>query len=203
MHMVQLLDTSILAGERQRPLRREEYDRLVEQGCFEDERVELLHGVLITMSPQGPRHATVIENLTMLLVPAVLGRARVRVQSPLAASDDSEPEPDLIVVAPGPRPHGHPHTALLVVEVAETSLAKDRQTDHQTRAGIYAACGVPEYWVVNLPEDCVEVHTGIETGVETGIRHGAYSRHRRAGRGDTIALQAFPDITLSVDAFLG
>jgi Uma2 family endonuclease len=195
MHVVQLLDTSILAGERQRPLRREEYDRLVEQGCFEDERVELLHGVLITMSPQGPRHATVIENLTMLLVPAVLGRARVRVQSPLAASDDSEPEPDLIVVAPGPRPHGHPHTALLVVEVAETSLAKDRQI----KAGIYATCGVPEYWVVNLPEDCVEVHTGIETG----SGHGAYSRHRRAGRGDTIALQAFPDITLSVDAFLG
>lgn len=148
IYMLQLLATSILAGERQRPLRREEYDRLVEQGCFEDERVELLHGMLITMSPQGPRHATVIENLTMLLVPAVLGRARVRVQSPLAASDDSEPEPDLSMVAPGPRPHGHPHTALLVVEVAETSLAKDRQI----KAGIYVACGVPEYWVVNLPE---------------------------------------------------
>jgi Uma2 family endonuclease len=189
--MLQLLATSILTGERQRPLRREEYDRLVEQGCFEDERVELLHGILITMSPQGPRHATVIENLTMLLVPAVLGRARVRVQSPLAASDDSEPEPELSMVAPGPRPHGHPHTALLVVEVAETSLAKDRQI----KAGIYVACGVPEYWVVNLPEDCVEVQTGIE--------NGAYSRHRRAGRGDTIALHAFPDITLSVDAFLG
>lgn len=191
IYMLQLLATSILTGERQRPLRREEYDRLVEQGCFEDERVELLHGILITMSPQGPRHATVIENLTMLLVPAVLGRARVRVQSPLAASDDSEPEPELSMVAPGPRPHGHPHTALLVVEVAETSLAKDRQI----KAGIYVACGVPEYWVVNLPEDCVEVQTGIE--------NGAYSRHRRAGRGDTIALHAFPDITLSVDAFLG
>jgi Uma2 family endonuclease len=75
--------------------------------------------------------------------------------------------------------------------VAETSLAEDRVI----KSGIYAGCGVPEYWVVNLPENKVEIQTGIENSL--------HSRYRRAGRGDTIALQAFPDIMLPVDAFLG
>lgn len=188
--MLPLVDMGALSSEKLRPLRREEYDRLVEQGCFEDERVELLHGIIVTMSPQGPRHATIIEKLTMLMVPAVLGRASVRVQSPLAASEDSEPEPDLVVVAPGPRPLGHPATAFLAIEVAQTSVAKDRRI----KAGIYAASGVIEYWIVNLPEDCVEIYTEIEDGT--------YRQCRRAGRGDSITLQAFADITLPVDAFL-
>jgi Uma2 family endonuclease len=188
--MLQLADTSPLSAEQVRPLRRAEYDRLVEQGCFDDERVELLHGILVTMSPQGPRHATVIEKLNMLLAPAMLGRASVRVQSPLAASEDSEPEPDLAVVSLGPRPEGHPATAFLAIEVAQTSIAKDRRI----KAGIYAASGVIEYWIVNLPEDCVEIHTEIE--------NGTYRQCRRAGRGETITLQAFADITLPVDAFL-
>lgn len=185
------LDRHALQHEEARPLRRLEYDRLVAQGCFEDERVELLGGVLLTMSPQGPRHATVIERLNMLLVPAVLGRAMVRVQSPLAAGIYSEPEPDLVLVAPGPRPHGHPHTAFLVIEVAETSLVKDRII----KSSIYAGCGVPEYWIVNLPENHVEIYTAIE--------HNLYREHRSAGRGESITLQAFPDITVAVDAFLG
>jgi len=78
-----------------RPLRREEYDRLVESGSFQDERVELLHGVIVRMSPQGSRHAWCVRRLTMLLVPAVAGRAEVQIQSPFAADDDSEPEPDV------------------------------------------------------------------------------------------------------------
>lgn len=188
--MLQLVEMGPLSPEQLRPLRRAEYDHLVEQGCFEDERVELLHGIIVTMSPQGPRHATVIEKLTMLLAPAVLGRASVRVQSPLAASEDSEPEPDLVVVSRGPRPHGHPDTAFLAIEVAQTSVAKDRRI----KAGLYAASGVSEYWIVNLPEDCVEIYTDIE--------NGAYRKCRRAGRGEAITLQAFADITLPVDEFL-
>lgn len=189
--MLQLVDARALQSEQQRLLRRTEYDRLVALGFFENERVELLGGALITMSPQGPRHAAVIERLTMLLVPSVLGRATVRVQSPLAAGILSEPEPDLVLVAPGPRPHGHPHTAFLVIEVGETSVAKDRVI----KSSIYAACGVPEYWIVNLPENVIEVQTGIE--------HTAYRQHRLAARGQSITLQAFPDITVSVDAVLG
>src|SRR5215470_8355044 len=89
---VGVIDPAILAPERVRPLRRDEYDRLVELGYFEDEKIELLHGLLVAMSPQGAPHMYVIRKLTKLFVPAVGERALVQVQGPLAVSDDSEPE---------------------------------------------------------------------------------------------------------------
>src|SRR5689334_17135087 len=89
-----VLDTAQLAPERPRPLRRTEYEHLVEAGAFVDERIELLEGVLVQMSPQGAEHADVVSRLNMLFVRLVGDRAVVRVQSPFAASDDSEPEPD-------------------------------------------------------------------------------------------------------------
>ncbi|HVT06342.1 MAG TPA: Uma2 family endonuclease, partial [Polyangia bacterium] len=86
----------LVTTERLRPLRRVEYDRLVELGFFdEDEKIELLDGVIVQMTPQGLAHAAAIEVLTHQLVVALATRARVRVQLPFAASDISEPEPDL------------------------------------------------------------------------------------------------------------
>lgn len=136
-----------------RPLLRTEYERLVELGCFEDERLELLNGFLVRMSPQKAPHATAVSKLTELLVPACLGRARVRIQLPLIAGDDSEPEPDAAIVDLGDYSEEHPATALLVIEVADSSLPKDREV----KAPLYAAAGIPEYWIVNLDERCVEV----------------------------------------------
>jgi len=105
-----------------RPLRRIEYEVLVEQGMFgEGEHVQLLDGELVEMSPQGAAHAAVVESLTELLVPALLGKARVRVQLPFAAGDASEPEPDVAVVSAATTRHRHPDSALLVIEVADIS----------------------------------------------------------------------------------
>ena len=87
---------------RRRPLRRVEYERLVELGVFGEERLELIEGELVPMvpmSPQGSKHAFITELLNDLLATAVRPRARVRVQSSFAASDTSMPEPDLAVVA--------------------------------------------------------------------------------------------------------
>lgn len=179
-----------LAPEAVRPLRRAEYEQMVERGVFEDERVELLHGVLVSMSPQHAPHAEVLVRLNELLVPAVAGRARVRVQLPLAVSEDSEPEPDLAVVAPGDQSRAHPASALLVIEVADTSLRKDRRA----KGPVYAAAAVPEYWIVNLVERVIEVHRQPGSG-----RYQAVSRH---GRGEQVALVAFPDVRLPVDAIL-
>src|SRR5256885_16350522 len=81
--------------ERQRLVRREEYERMVEAGLFRGEHVELIRGVIVRMSPQHEPHATVIQILTRLLAPALLGRADVRVRLPFAAGDYSLPEPDL------------------------------------------------------------------------------------------------------------
>src|SRR5688572_1838313 len=106
---------------RIRPLFRDEYDKLAALGAFEDERLELLEGVLVEMSPPGPPHASSVDKLTMLLVPAVVGRAIVRVQGPFAAENISEPEPDLMVMQPGDYASGHPEQALfpdLVVPVS-------------------------------------------------------------------------------------
>ncbi len=160
---------------------------MVDQGFFEDdERIELLDGVIVQMTPQGMGHAAAIERLTHLLVLALAPRARVRVQLPYAASDLSEPEPDLAVVPPGDPEQSHPDRSLLLVEVAESSLSKDRRV--KTR--IYATAGVPEYWIVDVSGRTIEVRT------EPG--EGNYRRVRVARPGESIRLQAFPDVEIAV-----
>ena len=89
-----MLDLEELRPEQLRPISRPEYDRMVALGLFEDERVELLRGMLVAMSPQGTGHAEAVRRLTELLLPPLLGRARISAQCPYAASDDSEPEPN-------------------------------------------------------------------------------------------------------------
>jgi Uma2 family endonuclease len=177
----------LVATERLRPLRRVEYERMAEEGFFEeDEKIELLEGVLVQMTPQGIPHAAAIERLTELLVLALHPRARVRVQLPFAASDISEPEPDLAVVPPGDPEASHPERALLLIEVAESSLSKDRRV--KTR--IYAAGGVPEYWVVDVSGRAIEVRSEPADG--------AYRHVRIARPGESIRLQAFPDVEIAV-----
>ena len=112
-----------------RPLLRSEYERLVELGSFENERVELLWGHIVRMNPQKAPHAAVVHRLTCRLVAAIdlPGRAVVRSQLPLALTLDSEPEPDLAIVPNGTYDVEHPHTALWVIEVADSSLDKDRR----------------------------------------------------------------------------
>jgi Uma2 family endonuclease len=168
------------------PLTRVEYERMVERGVFDDERVELICGELVPMSPQGPRHMAVIRRLTRLLVHAAAQRADVHAQGPLAVSDDSEPEPDIALIAPVPD-DVHPSTAYLVVEVAYTSLARDRGI----KAALYAGCGVPEYWIIDVDEQVIEVRSKP--------RAGAYRNVATRRRGDVIELIAFPDIRLAVD----
>lgn len=138
-----------------RPLRRAEYDLLVEHGAFVDERIELLDGELVEVSPQDARHAGTIEALNDRLLPALVGRARVRIQLPLAAGDLSEPEPDVAIVPRGEPRDVHPSRALHVIEVADSSVRHDLTR----KARIYAAAEVPVYWVIDLPARVVHVHT--------------------------------------------
>jgi Uma2 family endonuclease len=140
--------------DRIRPLRRVQYEALVEQGLFDDSRVELLFGSLVDVSPQGPLHAAIIARLTRRLAQQLPSTMQLRVQSPLALSDDSEPEPDIAVVPEADYTSSHPTRAVFVIEVAETSLQKDRVV----KAGLYATAGVDEYWLVNLSDKEVEVN---------------------------------------------
>ena len=179
-----------LAPERVRPLKRTEYETMVVAGLFEDERVELLEGVIVEMSPQSPSHAAAIQRLDRVLQRLIGDRASIRVQMPFAAGDLSLPEPDVAVVPPGDYETAHPAQALLVIEVADSSLRKDRRL----KVEIYARAGVPEYWVVGLFDGLVEVHTEPTAG--------AYRRVTPAGRGDRIRPGAFPDIEIAVDDIL-
>ena len=173
------LDPREIAPERPRPILRGEH-----------ERVELLYGLLVSTRPHGPAHDATVDRLTTLLVRALGDRARVRIQGAFAASDDSEPEPDVTVLPPGDYDDEHPREAWLVIEVAESSLAKDRGP----KARLYAASKVPEYWIVNLVDRIIEVHADPTAGV--------YRSLRRAPRGETISLVKFPDVELAVAEIL-
>ena len=183
-------DLQPIIAEGIRPLRRHEYEKLAELGAFEDEKIELLYGVLVPMSPIGEPHCVAIERLMELFVTKLAGRARVRVQMPVAASDDSEPEPDLVVASLDEGLTCHPAKPLLVVEVAETSLAKDRGI----KARLYAECGVPEYWVVDLVGRVIEIYRQP--------REGRYESLAVLGRGEVARPLAFPEVEVAVDSVL-
>jgi Uma2 family endonuclease len=159
---------------------------MADLGFFRGERVELIRGTVIRMSPIGPRHRSVVDRLTELLVPGLVGRARVSVHQPFLACDDSEPEPDLAVLPLARYSEQHPDRAHLLIEVAESSAAYDRET----KAPLYAASDVQEYWVVDVVARAVEVHTGPAEG-----RYGAVVRVTGDG---VLHVSAFPDVRFSV-----
>ncbi len=142
---------------RTRRWRREEYERAIQAGIFqEDEPVELIDGRLIVAEPQSSPHATGIELAADALRQAFGAGWRVRVQLPLALGEWSEPEPDLAVVPGEARDYrdAHPSHAVLVVEITGASVRLDRGL----KAPVYARAGIPEYWLVNLADRAVEVH---------------------------------------------
>ncbi len=169
-----------------RPLRRVEYDKLIELGVFVDETIELLDGVLVPMSPIGPPHSATVQRLNAILVPALAGRALICIQSPFAALNTSEPEPDVAVVPLGDYDAAHPDRAYLVIEVAESSLARDRGV----KSRIYASSGVPEYWIVNLLERRIEVFSDPMGGTYSSVRSVEHSQ--------ALAPARFPDLLIAV-----
>jgi Uma2 family endonuclease len=154
-----------LAPERVRPLLRADFERLIDSGAFDEERIELLDGVIVEMSPQSERHSKVVTRLATLLIQATGDRTSVRVQMPFAASPESLPEPDIAVVPSAGAEDARPDTALLLVEVSEASLRKDRTL----KAELYARAGVPTYWIVNLVDRCIEIRTQPVDGAYTRL----------------------------------
>ena len=135
---------------------RAEYDRLVDAGMFHGEPVELIGGQLMVAEPQGAYHSSGIGAAGDTLRSALPRGWLVRVQMPLALDDESAPEPDLALV-PGTWADytaNHPARPVLVVEVAESSLAFDRRE----KGSLYARAGVPDYWILNLVDRVLEVH---------------------------------------------
>ena len=161
---------------------RDEYYRMAQAGLFREERVELLDGEIITMSPKLTPHAYAVNQLMYTLMAGFGASAIVRVQDPIVLNNWSEPEPDIAVCSPilDRYKHAHPRAdqVLLVVEVAESSLTYDRI--RKTRA--YAASGIVEYWIVNLIDQRIEVFTDPDP------RSHNYRQRRDVGAGESLPL---------------
>jgi Uma2 family endonuclease len=169
---------------------RAEYYRMAEVGILrEDDRVELIKGEILEMAPIGRRHKAFVANLGQLLILRLASRALVHVQSGVVLADDTEPEPDVAVLrrraVPYKEREAHAEDVLLLIEVADTSLAYDRST----KLHLYAEAGIPEYWVVDSAAEVVEVH-------RTPGPEGYRDVSRVAGAA-TLTLLAFPDVALT------
>ena len=174
---------------------KERYFRLVIEGVLSpDDRVELLEGVVVAMAPQGPRHEVAGDLVAEALRRAFGTHAAVRVERSLVAGRRSVPQPDVAVVAGRLRDYvrSRPTTALLVVEVADASLPQDRIT----KAWIYAGAGIPEYWIVNLRDDQIEVFR------DPDARRRLYRDRRTARAGERLAVPSLPGATVAVEDLL-
>lgn len=143
----------------------EEYRAMYEAGILgEEDKIELLNGELILMSPVGSQHGSIVKRLNALFNKMLEGRAIVSVQDPILIPPHSEPEPDLALLRIKDdfyeKEHPSPGDIFIVIEVADTTLEKDRVV----KSNIYAKAGIPEYWIVNLPDNRLEVYTQIEEG---------------------------------------
>ena len=159
-----------------------------------DERVELIEGDIIVMAPIGPGHAGSVDIIGNLFVRKLDEGFIVRSQNPIHLDDGSEPQPDIVVVRRRDdyytAAHPTPADILLIVEVAQSSLEYDRDI----KAHLYGRNAIPETWVKNLPEDCIERFT--QPGPE------GYAQHTVHRRGETITPVSFPDLELAVKDLL-
>ena len=184
--------SAVLAGTR--AFNVDECRDMVKAGVlYRHDRLELMEGKIVIMSPIGEHHHAGVDWLNMLLVPALLGRALIRVGGSIFLNDRTAPQPDIAVV------RLHPMTELVpidppeiyfLIEIADSSLGYDTGP----KLARYAAAGIPEVWVANLRVREVYVYTD-----PSGSEYDTVNTYRP---GDSISPRAFPDISMAVDEFM-
>jgi Uma2 family endonuclease len=173
----------------------DEYGRMVAAGILrEGDRVELIDGHVVVMHSIGPRHNACVARATRDLVRAALDHAVVLPQGSVRLDLFYEPQPDLVLLRPRDdfyaSRHAAPRDILLVIEIADTSLEYDRDV----KAPVYAAAGVPEYWLADLNANVVWRYSSPERGV--------YRVVDECRRGQSLAPQLLPSCAITVDALL-
>jgi Uma2 family endonuclease len=169
-----------------------EYMRMVDAGIFgEHERLELIDGVLCQMTPQSVPHARIIQVLSRLLFRQLSEQHHLRVQLPLQLGERSVPEPDIAVVdrVEGERRDSHPRQALLVIEVARESLREDRTT----KGALYARHGIPEFWLVDVDRQRVEVYRTPDMETE------AYTERITVGGSEVLSCRSVEGLRVALE----
>lgn len=174
----------------------EDYYRMAAAGVLrEDDRVELIEGEIIEMSPIGSRHAACVGRLTRLLGQRGGDRAIVWVQNPVEINDYSEPVPDVTLLKWRDDFYAQakpvPDDVLLIVEVSDSTINYDRKV----KTPLYARAGVPEMWLVNLPEELIEVYTRPADG--------AFQETRLVRRGESLSVASAGGLTVEAESILG
>jgi len=172
-----------------------EWRRLGEAAIFPpDSRVELINGEIFDMAPIGFNHAGHVIRLLNFFAPRVADKALINAQNPLQLGDLSEPEPDFMLLKPHADYYSSRHPSaedvLLLIEVADTSL----KFDQNQKLRLYALHGIPEYWLLNLNDMCLEVYR--KPFGET------YKEKTTLYPGDTVALLQLPALNIPVAAIL-
>jgi Uma2 family endonuclease len=173
-----------------------DYHRMIATGILtEDDRVELIDGEIVPMSPVGSLHAGTVNRLNTFLVRALNDSAVVAVQNPVQLSDDTEPEPDIAVLRPRAdyytAAHPRPADVLCLIEVGDSSFLADRKA----KLPRYARAGIRECWLINPEAVVIERHTNPD-------RRG-YQTLATLARGQRLASTVIADLILDGDRLLG
>jgi Uma2 family endonuclease len=181
---------------RRRRFTVEEYYKMAETGILhEDDRVELMDGEILELSPIGSRHAACVKRLLAALPQVIGSEAIVSAQDPVRFSDDTEPQPDVALLKPRDdfyaEAHPGPEDVLLLIEVSDTTLDYDRGE----KLKLYADNGIPEYWIADLTSNRVDAYSRPV--------NGEYRNLNRFGPGETVTSNAIPNLSITVDAILG
>ena len=174
----------------------DDFYRMGDAGIFgPEERVELIEGEIILMSPIGDRHQECVDRANELFVLAFHGRARVRIQGPTRLSNISEPLPDLLLLKPRSDYYGSGHPkpgdVFLVIEVAMTTL----RFDMRVKLPMYAKYEIPEVWIEDLPHNSLQIYRNPIAG--------KYTSNATLHRGDSISPSAFPETVFKINDLLG
>ena len=174
----------------------DDYYRMAETGILtQSDRVELIEGEIVEMSPIGDRHMMAVNRANMIFARGVGDRAVVSVQNPAHMDRYNEPQPDVVLIRPREgfygSSHPDPQDVLLLIEVSDSTLRFDRRV----KLPIYARSGIQEVWIVDLNGDVIHVHRQP--------KDGAYTSVETRDRSQKISAAAFPEFTIPVSELIG
>ncbi|HEY9638237.1 MAG TPA: Uma2 family endonuclease [Coleofasciculaceae cyanobacterium] len=174
----------------------EQYHQMAQAGILtENDRVELIRGEIVEMSPIGRRHAACVNRLNALFNQRLAQAVIVGVQNPVELDDSSEPQPDLVLLRRRAdfyeAGHPQPQDIFLLVEVADTTVEFDREV----KIPLYAKDGISEVWLVDINAQCLEVYRQPSPN--------GYQNIQKYYRGQSVFVQAFPEVSFTLDEVLG